>query len=175
MIKKQQRYAIIGQQCAGKTSLANRIAETSRYPRVIKFADPIYAMIACLGQSKHRGIMQDVGELAKRHFGEMVFVDLFKRAVRDDRVRSRSELLICDDVRRDYEAEACRELGFCIVYLHADEDVRRRRAEKQGLDFIATHVSETQVESLKGYADMLFFNNDGADIEEIAYHVCAPA
>ena len=154
------RFAIIGQQCSGKSTVADLLFEMWHYGKiVIKFADPIYDTLRALRQKKHRAFMQEFGEMAKRHFGEMVFVDIFKAKMRLADSKFPDMLVVCDDVRRDYEAEAVLECGFKIIYVHADRLVRLSRAKKQGLDFIENHISETQVPTLRQYAHYEIVNN----------------
>jgi len=157
----QKRIAIIGQQCSGKTTVAETISQGFEDPRLIKFADPIYGALGVMRQEKHRAFMQDFGEMVKRHFGEHVFVDIFKKRVNHE--HRFEQALICDDVRRDYEAEACVDMGFKIIYVTAPVEIRKARAEAQGLEFIENHISETQVPSLAKYANVGIINSGSAE------------
>ncbi len=154
------RIAIIGQQCAGKTTVANIIKETlednGKYVKTIKFTDPIYKSLKALGQEKHRAFMQEYGDLAKKHFGEMVFVDNFINAVGYFKY---VDAIICDDVRRVYELEACLSNGFKIIYIEASQEIKKQRAAAQGFAFIENHNSETEIPSMKLQADYVITNN----------------
>lgn len=159
------KIAVLGQQCSGKTTVCQTLNELcfSKHGKFIKFAGPIYGALSALKREKCRGFMQEFGDLSKKYFGEHVFVDAFKQAVLEEQ---KSNFILCDDVRRTYELEAVRGLGFFVVYVHADDDVRKRRAESQGLDFIESHNSETEVPSMRNLADYCIINNDTCSIEE---------
>jgi dephospho-CoA kinase len=161
------KVAIVGQQCAGKTITAEKIMQRFYAPVMVKFADPIYNTLQILGQTKHRGFMTEFGDLAKKHFGDDIFVKIFD-------VRSQSlevfgskqggvDLLICDDVRRYYEMELCQKLGYKILFVEADESIRRKRANGQGLTFVESHNSENEVPSLRQYADDIITNSSDLD------------
>ena len=168
MISK--KISVIGPQCAGKTEVVKIIAGLHDSFRIIKFADPIYGALEALKKPKHRAFMQSFGEMAKIHFGEHVFVELFKEAVREAEELNAwaggIDILLCDDVRRDYEAEAAFECGFVLIYVDADREIRKRRAEVQGLEFIENHISETEIPNLKKYAEVEILNESG-NIEDL--------
>lgn len=161
-----RKIAVIGEQCAGKTTLTNIIAkEVGAGVKNIKFADPIYGALGVLGREKHRLFMQDFGDLAKKHFGELVFVNEFQQEF--ERIRKErgwdSELVVtCDDVRRVYEFSMVKGLGFTTVFIDTPESVREARAQKLGLQFATKHNSETEVGSLKQYCDHVV---DGRKLE----------
>lgn len=156
-MNNQLKIGIIGQQCSGKTTVANMICHMFRRPRIIKFADPIYDTLKALRQEKHRGFMQAFGEMAKVHFGEHIFVDIFNKKLEGFEF-SGADLLICDDIRRTYEAQAAKEAGFKIIYIKCNRETRLGRAQSQGLEFIENHISETEVPDLEIYADYVLFN-----------------
>lgn len=132
-------------------SRLHRLPHGSRSISWAKFADPIYSALIGLGKPKHRAFMQDFGDLAKKHFGEHVFVECF-----DELIKTNPDgHWVCDDVRRTYELDKVRELGFKVVYVETPEDIRRARAVEQGLDFIPIHNSETEVPGMKQYADLV--------------------
>lgn len=159
-----KRLAIIGQQCAGKTTVATMAGDIIDIGPVaaMKFAAPIYKSLIALYQQKQRGFMQEFGDLAKKHFGEDVFVRAFERE--DNRISKlpadcRPALAVCDDVRRIYELDLAKRLGYSVVYVEAPREARKARAEAQGLDFIETHNSETEVPLMKPKADYVLENN----------------
>ena len=140
------KFAVLGEQCSGKTTAAEVIKGYFFNPQVVKFADPIYWALAALGQPKNRGFMQEFGDLAKRYFGERIFANLFMQRVTEE--GRFVDALICDDVRRGYELDACLDLGFKVLYVDAPRWMRERRAAEQGLEFRPDHNSETEVSGL---------------------------
>jgi len=167
------KVAIIGQQCSGKTTLSNMLRKHVPHSRVIKFADPIYHAQNGLGQPKCRAFMQDFGDLAKRHFGEMVFVNAFEKSFRADALASHGnewinmyDMVLCDDVRRTYELTKVKELGFSVVYVDTPENIRKARAEHLGLEWIPNHNSETEVPSMRDDANLVVNGHGWASMEE---------
>jgi dephospho-CoA kinase len=162
MIKK---IGIIGQQCAGKTTIAKLIQEIyeNNTVYVLKFAEPIYQSWAALHQDfKNRGFMQEFGDLAKKYCGIEVFARCFEQNV--DEVISvqmnDNDVLLCDDIRYQFEVDTATKLGFKILAVEADKDIRKQRALAQGLDFIEGHNSETEIPTLISEADYVLINND---------------
>lgn len=161
-------YAFIGKQQSGKSTAAFILSKKFENSRTLRFADPIYDTLSALEETKHRAFMQEFGEMAKKHFGEMVFVNLFVRKARfiiDQKYDGRQGIcqfvnaIFCDDVRRSYELDACKELGFKTVFIEADDKIRQNRATKNGFKFIENHISETEIPSLKKDADFMIINN----------------
>ena len=147
------KIAVIGQQCSGKTSAAKLFTKYFDGAHFIKIADPIYDTLDALRQKKHRAFMQQFADLAKEHFGEQVLVEVFKQNVKDIEKQNqiadidcptgeRNVLIVCDDIRFPYELGTVRELGFHLIAVKADTEVRKQRAERLGLDFIENHNSE---------------------------------
>lgn len=159
------KIAVIGQQCSGKTSAAKLFKKYFDASYVVKIADPIYDTLAALRQDKHRSFMQQFADLAKEHFGENVLVDVFienvkfieKQKQQEDMMsgKERNALIVCDDIRFPYELGTVRELGFNLVAVKADTEVRKQRAEAQGFDFIENHNSELLVPQLIPKADFI--------------------
>lgn len=144
------KIGIIGQQCAGKTTAANFMSELFDDYCFVKFADPIYATLHALNQKKNRAFMQEFGDFAKKHFGEMIFVECFKRTILTLEEERKHDInykyaIITDDIRRIYEFDMCKELGFKIFSIDAPVDLRKKRAENLGLEFLENHNSETEI------------------------------
>lgn len=162
------RIAIIGMAHSGKTSLLHalhrEVTHNGNIVKIIKFADPIYNTLDVLKRSKHRLFMQDYGDLVKKHFGEMFFVDYFKRIILEtDSLRPRvflpNDYIFCDDVRRTYEFDAVKEMGFVTIYSDCDDEIRRRRAEEVGMTLNDQHNSENEVKTLKEKCDVVVDNS----------------
>lgn len=152
---KLTKIGIIGQQCAGKTTAAKFVGELFDTIVVVKFADPIYGTLKALRKEKNRAFMQEFGDFAKKHFGELIFVENFIYSVKkiqaqfeNERPNVRENLIICDDIRRTYEYDAAKELDFNLISIDAIANIRKQRAETKGLDFIETHNSETEIPAL---------------------------
>lgn len=155
------KVAIIGQQCAGKTSVANIIEDMHGSAKVVKFAQPIYDTLEVFGQAKHRAFMQGLGDLAKDNFGRDVYAEIFKRNVEKLTEEDDYEILICDDCRYDFEFETAKKLGFKFIFVEAEVACRRQRARDNGYEFIEQHNSETGVANLRHLSDAVVENNLG--------------
>lgn len=137
------KFAVVGEQCSGKTSAAKFIGRHFSCPEIVKFAQPIYDVLDVLQRPKHRAFMQQFSSMAKQHFGDMIFNELFANRVNDLMANPvGADSVICDDLRFPFELTLVRKLGFITIGIHADEDVRAERAERLGLDFITDHESE---------------------------------
>jgi len=148
------KIAITGKQCAGKTTLKELFIK--RYGGIeIKFIDKLYQINDLLGVPKNRGFMQDMGEAIRKYFGKDYFVkDFIKRASQT------KDNLFCDDVRKIIEFEAVQKSGFFTIYIEADTEIRRKRAEKLELAFIEDHPAESEIALLKNRCDLIIENND---------------
>jgi dephospho-CoA kinase len=160
-----KKIGIIGQQCAGKTTITKLIQEIyeNNTVYILKFAEPIYQSWAALHQDfKNRGYMQEFGDLAKKYCGLEVFARCFEINVADAiQIHMKdNDILVCDDIRYQYEVDTALKLGFKILAVEADKDIRRQRAMGQGLDFIEGHNSETEIPTLISEADYVLINND---------------
>lgn len=164
------KIAVIGQQCSGKTSAAKFFSKHFDAKFYIKIADPLYDVLDAFKQPKHRAFMQQVADLGKKHFGEQFLVEIFVKNVEDiERVegnRHDNVLIVCDDVRFPYEIIMARDLGFHLVAIDADVDVRKARSDRLGLDFIENHNSELLVPQLIPKADFII-KDDGISMEKL--------
>jgi dephospho-CoA kinase len=157
-----RKIAIGGQQCAGKSSIASILCNNhykESTTRIIKFADPIYTAIDGLGKQKHRKFMQEYGDLAKKHFGEHVFLERFL----NETEKSDADVLICDDMRFDFEVDALIENGWDIMFVGADTHIRQKRAEEQGIELNDNHNSEAFVDYIREKSDYQIINNGCID------------
>ncbi|MBZ4643906.1 MAG: dephospho-CoA kinase [Deferribacteres bacterium] len=151
------KIAITGKQCAGKTTLKELfIAKFGG--KEIKFIDKLYQINELLGVPKNRGFMQDLGEAVRKYFGQDYFVkDFIKRAT------NCQDNLFCDDVRKVLEFEATKKSGFYTIYIEANPEIRKQRAQKLGLDFIENHPAENEIILLRDKCDIVIENNDSID------------
>lgn len=172
------KIAVIGQQCSGKTSAAKFLMKHFDHYAVVKIADPIYDTLKALRQEKHRAFMQQFADLAKRHFGEEILVEIFKQNVLDlekrfdldgEHVMGKDVLIVCDDIRFPYELKTVKELGFKLIAINATAEVRKERSDRLGLDFIENHNSETLVPQLFPSADHVIYD-DGLPYEDLGKH-----
>lgn len=156
------KIAIIGKQCAGKSSAAKAVIWALGNCRTakIKFADPIYSTMRALNVSKNRGFMQDFSDLTKRYFGDDFFVEaLADKIKRIESSKLNYNLIVCDDVRYQKEFDFVKLVDFKTIYVAADREVRRKRAEDRGLEFKENHSSENQVETIGRLADVQIDNS----------------
>lgn len=163
--------AVIGSQCAGKTSAANYIGDRFySEPRHIKHAQPIYDVNEIMGVYKHRAFMQGFGDLAKKHFGEHVFLDIFRHEVKDLYAEDHYDVLINDDTRFPFEMDLLKELGFFTIYIDATREVRMQRAKNLGLEFIENHNSEIYVPEIGKKAD-LYIHDNGLTLTQLQMRI----
>lgn len=153
------KFVICGNQCAGKTTVANLLMEEMDNPFVLKFAQPHYDTLRVLGQPKHRRFMQDFSDVCKQYFGDDIFVRIFKD--RTMSLDSRPDIggVICDDARYLREVQACKEAGYMAVFVDASPEIREARAKAQGLEFHEAHNSESEVPLLAKECDFVFVND----------------
>jgi adenylate kinase family enzyme len=137
------KFAVVGEQCSGKTTAAKFIGRHFSFPHFVKFAQPLYEALDVFKMEKNRSFMQKLSSLVKAHTHEMIFNDIFISTVQDLIIDKKDDVLICDDVRFPFELTLIRKLGFFTIGIHADEDIRAERAERLGLEFITDHESET--------------------------------
>jgi len=152
------KIGIIGKQCAGKSSVAKIIQEIYG-GCIIKFADPIYTVLKILDKPKHRLFMQEFSDLAKKHFGENIFVELMEQKIQ----QAKCDNLYCDDIRYLNEIEMLRKYGFKFIFVGADAEIRKQRALQQGLEFNEDHNSERLDFSIP---DVYYVENNGT-LEEL--------
>jgi len=174
------KIAIIGEQCSGKTTAANFIAELFKIHYIHKFADPIYGVLGCLGQGKNRLFMQEFSDLAKSHFGLGIFVELFEKEILTrelleeelwlEKYGSDSWAIICDDLRYMRELELVKKLGFKVMAINTIKDIRQTRATNQGLDFNENHSSESEVQDLIWHADSVLMDSGAVTLELLKEH-----
>lgn len=161
------KIAVIGQQCAGKTSAAYHIG--SRFfkaPGYVKHAQPIYAVNGVLDVDKNRAFMQQFGDLAKEYFGEYIFRDLFVMEVEALDAEGHHDGIVNDDTRFPFEMAVLQELGFESIFVDSPSEVRRARSEALGFEFIENHNSEIYVPQLKEHSSYII-TDDGLALDEL--------
>lgn len=158
-------FAIIGKQCAGKTTVANIIlkefSDPEGFATMLKFAEPHYDMLGILGKSKNRLFMQEISDLCKKHFGISIFTEIFERTFMQ--ARACYQTMVCDDVRYQMEIDKVKALGFITVFVRASDANRRWRSDQQGFVFNDNHNSESEIASLEGQCDFVIENDTSID------------
>ena len=157
---------------SGKTTAANMVAailnnkfENNTTAFLIKFANPIYRTVGVLHiDGKPRSFMQKFGDLCRSEFGDDIFERVFEfeyNILIDDEIGKRKQeyiVILVDDLRFNGEYRLLKELGFTVVKINADEDVRRERLGGDRGTFINTqHRSELELNYIKG--DINISNN----------------
>lgn len=162
------KIAITGKQCSGKTTVTNLILKHFSHHRILKFAQPLYDILGVLGQPKHRAFMQEHSDLAKKHFGPMVFNDIFKRELGYmEKAFLPPDIVVCDDMRFQHELNTVKEAGFLTLYVAAKACDSEERAKAQGLEYLPNHNSEIEIDSLKDQCDIILWNvGTMADLEQ---------
>lgn len=144
-----RNVAFIGPACAGKTTAA----EICRV-KIVKFAEPLYKVIKVLGVRKDRIFLQELSDVIKRSFGPDFFVKAFSRQNSNNMLP-----MVCDDVRYMREFRFLKERGWQMVYIDADEPIRKARSDKLHLDWKPSHSSEREVEKIKNRCHNVITNN----------------
>jgi dephospho-CoA kinase len=168
---KYKKIMICGEACSGKTTCMNYI--TKIYKKInekciiyfMKFAEPHYQTLEILNQQKNRLFMQEFSDLAKKHFGESIFVDAFDANVKREFPFHyiSNGIIICDDLRYLIEYEYARKNEWYIIYIDADEKIRKERSDKLGLKWNPNHSSESELPLFKNKCDAIIENNDSFD------------
>jgi len=149
---------IVGPQCAGKTTLASFIEGT-----MMKFAAPLYTVNYALKIDKNRAFMQEQSDLIKKYFGRDYFIKEFDKVIN----KMFQTNFICDDIRYKLELDHVKAKGWLLVYIDADEEIRRDRAKSNDLEFLPDHNSEIEIESLRPDCD-IYINNTHLSIGTLA-------
>ena len=159
------RIGICGKAGAGKTTLANAIADECEtrgmHTRVVAFADKLKEICTDVFgmKDKDRKLLQRVG-MAMRNVDERVWIDYLIR-VHDDEAKydDDNNCIVVHDVRFLNEAEALLSKGYTLVHLGVDRDTQLDRGRCVGHN----HVSETGVDelmSLCSFHNVLLTMND---------------
>lgn len=170
---KYRGIAFSGKMYSGKSTMMKAVqAELERagmQTHPISFAEPVKgaskAVLVSLGlvdkdtpeeqwKAQFRHVPQVLG-VSLRGYNQDVWIDLFKARCKSV---DPSVVLLNDDCRFPNEADALREMGFYVVRLDADRDVRLRRAGGSLLH--DGHLSETV---LDGYGRFDLFLTVGHD------------
>lgn len=165
------KIAICGEQCAGKTTCAGQFLETFKNSRILKFADPHYQVLNILKVFKDRLFMQEFSDLAKKHFGQDIFVKIFEKATeeieKDDNIKK--SILVCDDLRYIIENKSCIENDWITIYINCKEEIRHARSDKLGLVWSPNHISEMELPEFRDGCDYSITNN--GSIEDFKHGV----
>jgi len=151
-----KKIAICGLACAGKTTAYKTLGIATS----IKFAQPHYDVLKILGVEKHRGFMQEFSDLAKKHFGEDIFVKIFEN--KTNLYNTIKSSLACDDLRFEIEFESCLKNDWALIYIDADEKLRKERSDKLGLEWHPNHNSE-KAHLFKEKCHYIIENNGGIE------------
>ena len=139
---------IAGKMSAGKTTLAEMLAEIARSNgksvQMVKFADPLYRLqseiysMAGLPVVKNRGLMQALGDAVRQNIGQDYFENAVEEAIRN----SKEDIVIVDDMRFAGEVTLAKKIGATTVKVEATFQERRRRGEALGTWSETSHASE---------------------------------
>lgn len=172
------KVAFVGKMGSGKTTAAELMEEVIRENMPVaavnlKFANPIYDVVSLFARSqetelevKPRQFMQDLGDIARRDFGDSVFERLFEREfintvnLTNALPGNRLTMITCDDVRFIGEAHLLTGLGFHIIEIECPDDIRKARLGDAYVN--ESHRSEMELEEIEKDATVI---NDGT-IEE---------
>ena len=180
--KNVYKIAFCGKMSAGKTSatlitlgiLTEKYGPDASIGYVLKFAQPLYqSMLAFHRNTKakpERVFLQRLGDLARREFGDNVFENIFEENVnglitnRLPQIAQQHVLIMTDDLRFLGEYNLLRKLGFTIIKVEAEEEIRKERAGEAFTNI--NHRSELEQDLFT--ADFIV-NNDTNDVQMVGF------
>lgn len=170
MDKIIHKIAFCGRMGAGKSTAA--IALTGIYTDeygyqdvkawVVAFANPLkQCAMAFHQEGKPRVFLQRLGDLARREFGDDVLDKILEENVNHlltqavPQIPHRHILVMCDDLRFRTEYDTLKRMGFTVVRIEADEEIRKARL---GSSFTQVkHRSEMELDLFE--PDFVIHNN----------------
>ena len=178
------KIVICGSQKAGKGEAKAFFLELFEEHKMdniftLKFAEPMKNYNEWLGYddecdisvTKNRSFYQELSDLTKAHYGDEVFVDVFKAShlsIEED--FDDVDVIIVDDCRYPRELDVCKSLGYYSIFVDCPEEVRKKRAEADGTDFITNHNSEQFVPQLESRCNFIV-TNDTDDLFDLKRQV----
>lgn len=130
---------------------------------IIAFANPLHqCAMAFHCKEKPRKFLQRVGDVAREEFGDDIIEKIFQENVENlinKRIPGMPEgnvLIMVDDLRFLNEYKLVKELGFTVIRVETDEEVRKKRLGN--LFTNVKHRSETEMELFA--PDFVIQNND---------------
>lgn len=164
------KIAFTGKMGAGKTSasiavpgiLADLYGGENSIAYVIAFANPLkQCSLAFHQHQKHRTFLQRLGDLARRELGDDIFERIFEENVEGLITNKVPELhqqhiaIMTDDLRFMGEYKLVKKLGFTVVRIEADDDIRKQRLGETFTN--VRHRSEVEMEQFE--PDCVLYNN----------------
>jgi hypothetical protein len=169
--KQVYKLAFMGKMGAGKSSaalmalglLAEKYGKENAMGYIIKFANPLHqTALAFHRTEKPRVFLQRLGDLARREFGDDVFEKIFQEnvegllTIKIKELPHQHLLVMTDDLRFTGEYNLAKQLGFIVIKIDTDDEVRKARI---GDTFVnVKHRSEIEQELFT--PDFVLYNND---------------
>lgn len=148
--------AISGKQGSGKTTAADYLVKNFKFKR-ISFSDKIKEIAIDLfgisydqayGQEKNRELLQKIG-FHMREIDEDVWIKYLIRNI------DRSKDTIIDDMRMKTEFNALKSLGFMMIKIETDKEIRKTRIPYY---FNEDDITEVNLDDISGW-DSIIDNN----------------
>lgn len=169
---------ICGQAFAGKSTVGARLSahllQSGVRAYTLAFALPLKDIARSMGwngkkDEKGRKLLQLLGtECMRQCIDPLGWIKLWLKDVKAfvrncERTSNQPVVVIADDVRFPNELAAIRGRQGTMVYVHADHETRKKRAEKDGL-FLpdGSHISENNLDLAN--VGISVNNNDGVDL-----------
>ena len=141
------KIAVLGEQCAGKTEVADYIIQKYGGKKE-KIIQKMYDAMDVLGLPKNRHILQTLGQAIVEEYPNY-FIDDVKRRIKKAEETTRGlDLLLSDDIRRMSEFNIAVDMGFHVIYIDADEYIRKKRADSLDIQFIPEHPAEQEIRQI---------------------------
>lgn len=139
-----------GTMASGKTTAAQVLADYLKtkkyYPQLLKFAQPLYDIQTYIyGRCgleqpvyKDRKLLQFLGTDWGRLKDDNLWTSIWRREARTYRFKHEDNIIICDDVRFDNEAQLIKDMRGLLIKVESSDNNRARRAELENTN----HASE---------------------------------
>jgi energy-coupling factor transporter ATP-binding protein EcfA2 len=121
---------------------------------VIAFANPLKMSAMAFkveeNEEKPRVFLQRLADLARREFGEDIMIRILQKSVNHAIYEAAPQiphshiLIMCDDLRFKDEAEALKQMGFVLVRIEANDEIRKQRLGDAYTN--VTHRSEMELD-----------------------------
>jgi hypothetical protein len=170
-MKRVYKLAFMGKMGAGKSTVALEalglfVAKHTTEDSIgyfIKFANPLHqCALAFHRREKPRTFLQRLGDLGRREFGDDVFERIFEENVEGlitkkvPELEQNNILLMTDDLRFTGEYNLVKRLGFTVIAVGADEELRKQRIGPAFTN--VKHRSEMEMEQIT--PDFVIDNNE---------------
>lgn len=159
------RVAFTGNMMSGKSEAVKLFTKLSsknnKVSGLVKFAKPLYDCQNIFQEygmgEKNRLFLQNLSNIVKKYFSENILNKIFIKNV-ETYIKDGCDVIFCDDVRTISEVETVKALGFYLIGINSNPDIRKRR--NPGIFLGNNHLTETMVSHIiNNYCNIVIENN----------------